>query len=69
MKRISRSVSRSLLIGAFSGVAVLGGCSGKAITAPTRPTANTVTAHDDPPPLAPCASGWVVLNGVWVCDG
>jgi hypothetical protein len=69
MKRISRNVNRSLLIGAFSGVAVLGGCNATAITAPTRPTPNTVTAHDDSPPLAPCASGWQLLNGVWVCDG
>ena len=69
MKRISRIVSRSLLIAALSGVAVLGGCSEAAMTAPTRPTPNTVTAHDDGPPLAPCQSGWIMISGVWVCEG
>jgi hypothetical protein len=69
MKRSSRTVSRSLLIVALSGVAVLGGCSETATTAPTRPSPQAVTAHDDGPPLAPCSSGWIMISGVWVCEG
>jgi hypothetical protein len=48
---------------------VLGGCGEAAMTTPTRPTPNTVTAHDDGPPLAPCSSGWIMISGVWVCEG
>jgi len=69
MKRISRTVSRSLLVAALSVVAVLSGCSEIATTAPTRSTPNTATALDDGPPLAPCQSGWIFANGVWICEG
>jgi len=69
MKRISRTVSRSLLIAALSGVAVLGGCSESAITAPTTLAPNTATALDDGPPLTPCQSGWIFANGVLICEG
>lgn len=68
MKRATHIARRCLFIGALGGIAALGACTDTATTAPRRLQPAAPTAHDDGPPDTPCRSGWVVVNGVWVCS-
>ncbi|HKW09905.1 MAG TPA: hypothetical protein VJO33_05960 [Gemmatimonadaceae bacterium] len=64
---VRRSARRILSVGAILGFATLGGCAETDLTSPTphRPPAAATVSHDD----APCPPGWVISNGVLVCQG
>jgi hypothetical protein len=68
MLRILRAVRRGILIGTIGGVAVLSACADAAPTGPVRPKADALVSHDGGPPDETCRSGWVVVDGRWVCD-
>jgi hypothetical protein len=64
VRQASRSV---LLVCAIAGLATLGGCADKTPTGPSwKPPS---ISRDDNPPDEPCASGWIVVDGRWVCLG
>lgn len=53
---------------AAATLTLLSACS-NAPTAPSRTIAVAHASHDDTPPDAPCAAGWQVQDGRWVCPG
>jgi len=50
---------------AIAGFATLGACAGADPTSPTARHPAPVISHDD----ATCSSGWVVIDGRFVCPG
>jgi len=67
MIRSSRFRSRLLLAAAVVSLAAVSACSDIA-TAPVGHRSGTSTQPSGDQPDGPCASGWVLLNGVWVCE-
>jgi hypothetical protein len=57
------------LVAAAAAILILSAC-GSSTTAPDRartlPTAASAL-QDDSPPIAPCRSGWVLMDGKWTC--
>jgi hypothetical protein len=59
------------LVAAAVAILILGAC-GSSTTAPDRPrnlplpTAASAL-HDDSPPITPCRSGWILMDGKWTC--
>ena len=62
-----RPFSRLLLVAAFVSLPALSACSDVA-TAPGNSRSSTRIKPSGDQPDGPCASGWVLLNGVWVCE-
>lgn len=53
-------------------VSVLGACSASATSPDTQsraPRTPSAAQHDNTPPDTPCASGWTLIDGRWVCPG
>ena len=67
MLQVQRALRRTVLIVGVGTVALLAACA-EAPTGPVRPKANALVSRDGSPPDEPCRSGWVVVDGRWVCD-
>jgi hypothetical protein len=67
-QRTTRAVARILL--AIAAAAAIGACS-TSVTEPGtlgRRSPASVAAHDDNPPLTECRSGWLEIDGRWICN-
>jgi hypothetical protein len=65
-RRTCRTIARLV---AVSATIFSIGCA----VGPTAPVtrsvqATNVASHDDPPSDTPCASGWQLVDGRWVCE-
>ena len=72
MYRSTVAARRLLLLATLATAATVSACSDSSISAPlveTRKLDAPISLDDDPgnPPVAPCRSGWAVINGRWEC--
>jgi hypothetical protein len=63
-----RSLIRVCLVGATIVVTgALAGCANPTAPSTRQLRAPNTASHDDPPPDLVCRSGWIVVDGRWVC--
>ena len=52
----------------ISILSAIAACDASPVAPAPRVRAPAAAAHDETPPDTPCLSGWMSVNGKWVCD-
>jgi len=52
----------------ISILSAIAACDGSPVAPAPHVRSPQAALHDDTPPDTPCLSGWMSVNGLWVCD-